>query len=103
MEKIIVTSGQPFTDIDALACTLAYTELLNLEGKNAFAVLPGPLNKSITEKIKSWNLDFLKKPESKNAKYILVDISDPNFFANFVKEKDVVEIFDHRYVFLYYY
>ena len=72
MEKIIVTSGQPFTDIDALACTLAYTELLNLEGKNAFAVLPGPLNKSITEKIKSWNLDFLKKPESKNAKYISV-------------------------------
>src|SRR3989344_4504224 len=60
MEKIIVTTGQPFTDIDALACAIAYTELLRLEGKDAEAVLPGPLNKSITNEIKSWNLKFLK-------------------------------------------
>ena len=96
MEKIIVTTGQPFTDIDALACALAYTELLQLEGKNVGTVLPGPLNKSVTEKIKKWKLNFSIKPGYKNAKYILVDISDPKFFASFVKEKDVIEVFDHR-------
>ncbi|OGM28044.1 hypothetical protein A2962_05505 [Candidatus Woesebacteria bacterium RIFCSPLOWO2_01_FULL_39_61] len=96
MEKIIVTTGQPFTDIDALACAIAYTELLRLEGKDAEAVLPGPLNKSITNEIKSWNLKFLKTPTTKNAKYALVDISEPKFFANFVKENDVIEVYDHR-------
>jgi inorganic pyrophosphatase/exopolyphosphatase len=96
MEKIVVTTGQPFTDIDSLACAIAYTELLISEGKDAETVLPGSLNKSITQKIKNWNLSFSKKLKSKNAKYILVDISDPQFFANFVKEKNVIEVFDHR-------
>lgn len=99
MEKIVVTTGQPFTDIDALACTIAYTALLNLRDKNADAVLPGPLNKSVTPEIISWGLKFSKKPSTKNAKYILVDISDPKYFASFVNEKGVVEIFDHRPVF----
>ena len=99
MRKIVVTSGQPFTDIDALACATAYMELLKKEGKEAETVLPGSLNKSITKKIKKWKLNFSKNPKFNHAKYVLVDISEPNYFAAFVKENDVVEIFDHRYGF----
>jgi len=96
MNKIIVTTGQPFTDIDALACALAYTQLLTLKGKDSECILPGPLNKSATEKIKKWNLKFSKNPEGSKAKYVLVDISESKYFASFVKEDDVSEVYDHR-------
>lgn len=99
MKNIIVTTGQPFTDIDALACAVSYSELLKLEGKNAVTVLPGPLNKTITNKIKGWKLKFQTIPDKNDANYILVDISEPEYFADFVKEKDIIEIFDHRYGF----
>lgn len=96
MEKLVVTAAQPFTDIDALACAIVYSELLTKEGKKSIAVLPGPLNKSVTQGIKKWQLAFVAKPAFKEAKYILVDISDPEYFADFVDEKNVIEIFDHR-------
>ena len=96
MSEIIVTSGQPFTDIDALACAIAYNEVLNLEGKRAQTVLPGPLNNSITKKVKEWKLDFRVKPSTNKAEYVLVDVSEPKFFANFVKKERVIEVFDHR-------
>lgn len=102
MEKIVVTAGQPFTDIDSLACAIAYTELLTLEGKDAEAVLPGLLNKSITETIKGWGLNFNTKSPTTFTNhhfYVLVDISEPKYFANFVKEKDIIEVYDHRYGF----
>lgn len=94
--SIIVTTGQPFTDIDALACTLAYTEFLKLNGEKAESVLPGPLNKSVTKEIKKWNLKFSKRPGNKLAKYVLVDISEPKYFAKFVDESEVIEVYDHR-------
>ena len=59
--KIVVTAGDKYTDIDVLACAIAYTELLNREGKNAEAVLAGVFNKSVTDKIKSWNLKYTEK------------------------------------------
>lgn len=99
MGKIIVTTGQPFTDIDALACAVAYNELLKFEGKDTEVVLPGPLNKSVTQKVEKWPLKYILKPTTKYAKYVLVDVSEPKFFASFVEEKGVIEVFDHRYGF----
>jgi len=93
---MIITTGQPFTDIDSLACALAYTQLKQLEGNDAECVLPGPLNKSVTNKIKGWELNFSKVPITTNSKYVLVDISEPEYFARFVNEKDVIEVYDHR-------
>lgn len=100
VKNIIVTSGQPFTDIDALACAISYTELLKLESNNAEAILPGLLNKTVTEKVKKWKVEFSTIHHPRPAtdyKYVLVDISDPEYFADFVNEKDIIEIFDHRY------
>jgi len=99
MTKIVVTSGQPFTDIDALACAVSYSELLRVEGKDSQAILPGPLNKTITKEIKSWKLNYSTKSNSEDPNCVLVDISDPEYFANFVNEKNIVELFDHRYDF----
>jgi len=96
MEQFSVTTGEEFTDIDSLACTLAYTELLQMEGKVAEAVLPGILNQSVTPTIKSWKLDFSKIPSNLDSGVVLVDLSDPPNFARFVKEENIVEIYDHH-------
>lgn len=100
MDTIIVTSGQQFTDIDAFACGIAYTELLNLEGKEAKTIFPGTLNNSITNSIKNWKLEFLTKYNPiKKFSFVLVDISDLMEFANFVDDSKILEIYDHRYGF----
>lgn len=102
MEKIIVTTGQLFTDIDGLACAVAYTELLLIEGKVAQCILPGLLNKSVTKTIRGWDFEFdirIKQRPTFSLSYVLVDISEKEFFSNFVSKKDIIEIFDHRHGF----
>lgn len=99
MSKFIVTSGQQFTDIDAYACTIAYSELLNLVGQQAEAVLPGPLNASLTESIRSWSAVVKKAPSFEDSNYVLVDISDPKELSSFVNQNKIFEIYDHRYGF----
>jgi inorganic pyrophosphatase/exopolyphosphatase len=99
MNKIVVTTGQPFTDIDSLSCAITYTELLKNEKKDALAVLPGKFNKSITKKIKSWNFDYEKDLKNSEYKFVIVDISKKEFFPDFVEEKDIIEIYDHRHGF----
>ena len=51
MKKIVITAGETFADIDVLACAIAYSQLLTLEGKANEVVLPGPLNSSNTPTI----------------------------------------------------
>ncbi len=95
--KIVVTSGEQFTDIDALACVIAYDELLKLEGYDSEAVLPGVLNESITVTVKKWGLVFTEQPNFKDAKFVLMDISEEKEFAHFVGHKNILELYDHRY------
>lgn len=99
MKNVVVTTGWRFTDIDSFACAIAYTELLMLENFNAEAVLPGSLNNSITKSIINWKPKYQSKPTLKKPEYILVDISDPKYFAKFVDSNSIVELFDHRYGF----
>ena len=99
MENLIVTAGEKFTDIDALACAIAYAELLRLEGRNVEVVLPGPLNCSVTPTIKSWGLEFYFKPLFSEYSSVLVDISEESHFADCVKDHSISEIYDHRYGF----
>lgn len=99
MKTIVVTSGQSYTDIDALACAMAYSELLSLEGRKTEVVLPGPLNHSVTETIKSWNLDIKTKPTDSDFNSVIVDASNLESFAIFVTEESIVEIYDHHYGF----
>lgn len=57
---IIITAGQKYNDIDALACAVAYKNLCDLQSRPAIVVLPGPLNESVTEEIKTWNFTVEK-------------------------------------------
>ncbi|MCL4387353.1 hypothetical protein M1307_03080 [Patescibacteria group bacterium] len=96
MNKIIVTSGQLYSDIDVLACAIAYAELLRMEGKNSVAVLKGKPNKSVTATVKSWGLHYLKKPPKGIFTFVIVDMSSPDYFSDFVDKEKVIEIYDHH-------
>jgi len=58
MAKIIVTAGEKYNDIDALACSIAYQKLLELRGMSSEVVLTGPLNESVSASVKSLNFSF---------------------------------------------
>lgn len=96
MHQNIVTSGQRFTDIDALACAVAYSELLVLDGKESEVVLPGILNASVTQAIKDWGIEYTLSPTFTDADYTIVDVSDPLHMAECVTEDRIVKIFDHH-------
>lgn len=97
-DQIIITSGAFFTDIDAYSCAIAYNKLLNKLEYKATSILPGKLNESVSQTVRSWEAEFCtSKPDKpEEYSYILVDISEPKYFANFVIEENIVQLFDHR-------
>lgn len=93
----IVTSGHPYIDIDAYACSIAYAELLNLLGKDAVAASSATWNESITRNIRKWVVSFKTDYEpSSDDNFILVDVSDPKHFDKFVDVSRVIEVIDHH-------
>lgn len=95
MSKIVVTSGQKYTDIDGLACAIAYKEI----EPEALIVLPGSLNQSVTPAIRSWPLNFQTSLPSGDYQFIIMDISEPEWIAKFAKEDKIVKIYDHHFGF----
>lgn len=95
----IVTSGHEFIDIDAFACICAYKELLLLKKCDVQAIITSHLNASITKKYRErvfyeTNTTILDRKKIIN--YVLVDVSDPAHFEDFVDEDLVSHIFDHH-------
>lgn len=94
---IIVTCGYAFTDIDAYAGCIAYAELLRRQGEDAVAVLPGPLNDSITPTMRTWPAKYQTSCHvDQFDEFVLIDISDPQFVARFVVPEQVREVIDHH-------
>lgn len=96
MKHVIVTTGQAFADIDAVACVIAYAELLRLEGRTAEALLPGVLNNSVTGSVRAWRLEYRTEPSTADAEFVVMDVSDPKYFATAATEGTVVEVYDHH-------
>ncbi len=97
---IYITAGELYTDIDAFACAVAYGYLLKQKGFDNKVYLPGPLNASITDNIKSWNISFeteIKPVESD--RFVIVDVSEPSHVAKVANDNNIIELFDHRYGF----
>ncbi|WP_161791762.1 DHH family phosphoesterase [Candidatus Jidaibacter acanthamoebae] len=102
MEKpIIICAGSKYVDIDVLACAVAYKELLGLKNKKAKIVFTGAFNKTVPTSVLTWNMDVSHGvPENlSDYNYVLVDISNPNYFEKFVVREQVIEVFDHHHGF----
>ncbi len=97
-ERIVVTAGEGGPDIDVLACVAAYAELLALEGKEAIPVIPGNFTSSVTPSVLKWGAKYeTNYVPVGSEKFVLVDISNPERFPDFVNLDHVSEIYDHRY------
>lgn len=95
--KIVITSGKKYIDIDAFGGIFAYRKLLRDLGYDAYAVTTAKLNESIPPIIKELNFQFDKNIELTNdTKFIILDVSNPEFFDTFVKQKNIIEIIDHH-------
>lgn len=99
MKKIVITSGRAYTDIDTLACSLAYGELLTKQGLANEVILEGPLNESVIPVIKSWPFSFSHKFSYEPANFIIVDISDPSYLPNWIDKTKIIGLYDHHFGF----
>lgn len=95
--KVIVTSGKKYIDIDAYAACISYAKLLKQKGINAIAVTKAELNESIPQSIFG-NINYLNIPyqPEKEDKFIVLDVSNEEFFDVFVNPENIIEIIDHH-------
>lgn len=96
MAQIVVTTGKRFVDIDGLACVIGYAEISN---PKPIPVIVGPLNHSITPSIKTWPFSYQTTVPEKELEFVIVDVSEPKEFPNFVDTKKIIEIYDHHFGF----
>lgn len=95
----IITAGSTYLDIDAYACCVAMAELLRLRGETAIAYSRAPSNYSVCSFLieKGQIIEHLPSDiQAENAKYIIVDVSDPEFLKDSVPLDNVIEIYDHH-------
>ena len=93
---IVITVGKSYIDIDGYASAIAYKELLNIQGIEAKFVSNATLNYSITKSLldNKYNIDdYQVKTEDK---FIILDLSNKDYFPDFVNEDNVIEIIDHH-------
>jgi inorganic pyrophosphatase/exopolyphosphatase len=95
----LITAGSTYLDIDAYACAVAMAELLNLQGNAAIAYSTAPCNYSVCEFLTEDGQIVRQLPEGiseQDAKYIIVDVSDPEFLGSSVPLDRVTEVYDHH-------
>lgn len=96
---MIVTAGPTYIDIDAYACCVAMVELLNLKGENVIAYSKAPNNYSVCSSlIEEGQMSKVLPCEIsfKTSKFIIVDVSDPEYIKGSVPLNQIVEIYDHH-------
>lgn len=95
----IITAGSTYLDIDAYACAVAMAELMRLQGENVVAYSRAPCNYSVCEFLIEKGQMARQLPEGvseKDAKYIIVDVSDPEFLKDSVPLDKVSAVYDHH-------
>jgi inorganic pyrophosphatase/exopolyphosphatase len=97
--KLIIVTSYDNPDLDGIACSIAYTELLNKIGMKAKAVYYGDLGIEVGF-VKKYTKYFpVEKHEGKydsNFKFVLVDTADPDAIEPTITPEKVIVIFDHR-------
>ncbi len=97
---IIVTSYNS-PDLDGIACSIAYSELLNSLGKKAKAVYSGDLGLEVEFVRKYSNYFPIEKHQGtydSDIQFVLVDTADPDAVESTIPVQQVVEIYDHRQI-----
>lgn len=76
---------------------IAYRELFRAQGEGVKAVSTAPLNQSVPKMIQDLGYRFDEMPENLDeAEFIVLDVSNPEFFDTFVEPEKVIKIIDHH-------
>jgi manganese-dependent inorganic pyrophosphatase len=98
-QKQIIVTSYDSPDLDGIASSIAYSELLNQSGKKAKAVYYGDLGLEV-DFVKNYTKYFpVEKHEGvydPGIKFVLVDTADPDAIEPTILPENVIEIFDHR-------
>lgn len=93
----IITSGRKYIDIDAYASMIAYRELLKVTNDNhVVASTTATLNQSVPQLILDLKYGLDESVDNENNEYIILDVSNPDFFDERVKPSGIIEIIDHH-------
>lgn len=98
-QKILITAGSNYLDIDAYACMVAMAELLRLKGEDAVAYSNAPCNYSVCKSLIEDGQVVRELPlgcSTDKAKCVIVDVSEPEFLSNSVPLDNIVAIYDHH-------
>lgn len=95
--KTIITSGRKYIDIDAYASMIAYRELLKSLGyEDVFATSSATLNESVPDFLRELSYKFDGDVDLSDAKFIVLDVSNPEFLDTIIDDKNIIEIIDHH-------
>ncbi len=95
----VITAGSSYLDIDAYACMAAMAELLQLKGENAIAYSVAPCNYSVCPSLRAEGQILQDLPDgtsAEDARYVIVDVSDPEFLKSAVPLENVAAVYDHH-------
>lgn len=95
----VITAGSSYLDIDAYACMVAKAELLRLRGASVIAYSTAPCNYSVCQTLMEEGQVLREMPsnfDGETAKYIIVDVSDPEFLSSEVLLDQVARVYDHH-------
>lgn len=93
---IVIISGSRYIDIDAYATCIAYRELLKLKGIEAKAITTAKLNESVTKSLLKLNAKLDEYIPKIDDEFIVIDVSNRDYFDNLVKQDKIIEIIDHH-------
>ncbi len=94
---IVITAGNKYIDIDAYASGIAYAKLLNALGQEAIFASSATTNSSVCSIITDLGFEVVANYQpKKDDKFVLVDLSNPDFFDKIVNKNNIIEIIDHH-------
>jgi len=98
LAMIIVTSYDS-PDLDGIACSIAYTELLRNLGREVKTTYYGDLGLEVDFVKKFTNyfpIERHKGAYRSDAQFVLVDTADPDALDPAIQPEKVIEVYDHR-------
>lgn len=94
---IVISAGNKYLDIDAYASGIAYAVLLQSLGEEVVFASSAKENMSICPLIKElgFNVDREYEPKEDD-KFIVLDLSNPEFFDTIINSDNIIEVIDHH-------
>lgn len=93
---IVLTVGKSYVDIDGYASCIAYRELLKMQGIQSKFVTHASLNYSIINSLLNLPYGVDEYKVNDKDRFIILDLSNKEFFPNFVKVQNIIELIDHH-------